>query len=102
MEQLREYYYETLGGGKLDKTWHKVKKHFPGQYTKTEVKQFLDKQASIQQTKQFRRKPEMFTSIRGKKPGNVFQIDLMFFKNTVGPQKWSGVLNVVDVYSRYA
>jgi len=101
VEQLREYYYETLGGGKLDKTWYKVKKHFPGQYTKAEVKQFLDKQASIQQTKQFRRKPEMFTSIRGKKPGNVYQIDLMFFKNTVGPQKWSGVLNVVDVYSRY-
>ena len=102
VEQLREYYYETLGGGKLEKTWYKVKQHFPGQYTKAEVKRFLDKQASVQQTKQFKRKPGMFTSIRGKKPANVYQIDLMFFKNTVGPQKWSGVLNVVDVYSRYA
>ena len=25
----------------------------------------------------------------------------MFFKNAVGPQRWSGVLNVIDIYSRY-
>ena len=53
IEQLREYYYDVLEGGKLDKTWHKVKKQFPGQYTRAQLKQFLDKQASVQQTKQF-------------------------------------------------
>ena len=102
VEQLRTFYYETLGGGKLDKVWHRVKKQFPGQYTKAQLKQFLDKQSSVQQTKAFSRKPNMFTSIRGKEPGNIYQIDLMFFKNAVGPQRYSGVLNVVDVYSRFA
>ena len=102
VEQLRDFYYDTLEGGKLDKVWYKVKKQFPGQYSKAEVKRFLDKQASVQQTKQFRRKPGMFTSIRAKKPGGVYQIDIMFFKNVVGSQRYSGVLNVVDVYSRYA
>ena len=102
IEQLREYYYDVLEGGKLDKTWHKVKKQFPGQYTRAQLKQFLDKQASVQQTKQFRKRKGMFTSIRAKKPGNIYQIDLMFFKNVVGPQRWSGVLNVIDVHSRFA
>ena len=102
VEQLRTFYYETLGGGKIDKVWHRVKKQFPGQYTRAQVKDFIDNQASAQQTKQFKRNPKMFTSIRGKKPGNIYQIDLMFFKNVVGPQRYSGVLNVVDVYSRFA
>eukprot|EP01048_Picozoa_sp_COSAG05_P002912 COSAG05_NODE_127_length_17241_cov_7.514817_15_plen_193_part_00 len=44
----------------------------------------------------------MFTSIRATKSGDVYQIDLMFFGNVVGPQRWSGVLNVIDVHSRRA
>ena len=70
IEQLRDFYYNTLEGGKLDKVWYKIKKKSPGEYTKAEVKQFLDKQVSVQKTKQFRRQPNMFTSIRGKEPGN--------------------------------
>ena len=62
----------------------------------------MDDQASVQETKQFRARPQLFTSIRGKKPGNIYQIDLVFFKNVVGPQRWSGVLNVIDIYSRHA
>ena len=102
IEQLRDFYYNTLEGGKLDKVWYKVQKEFPGEYTRAQVKRFLDDQASVQQTKQFRRTPGMFTSIRGKEPGNIYQIDLMFFGNIVGPQRWSGVLNVIDIYSRHA
>ena len=64
IEQLRDFYYNTLEGGKLDKVWYKIKKKFPGEYTKAEAKQFLDKQVSVQKTKQFRRQPNMFTSIR--------------------------------------
>ena len=100
-EQLRDFYYDTLEGGKLEKVWYKVQKEFPGQYTKTEVKQFLDRQASTQKTKQFRKRPSMFTSIKAKRPGNIYQIDLMFFGNVVGSQRWSGVLNVIDVHSRF-
>ena len=45
----------------------------------------------------------MVTLWHAKKPGGIFQIDLMFFTGgNVGAQRWSGVLNVVDVYSRYA
>ena len=102
VEKLKDYYYDTLEGGKLDKVWYKVQKEFPGEYTRAQVKRFLDEQASVQQTKQFRKRPSMFTSIRGKEPGNIYQIDLMFFGNVVGPQRWSGVLNVIDIYSRYA
>ena len=64
-----------------------MQKAFLNQYTKAQVKRFLDDQASVQETKQFRARPQMFTSIRATKSGNVYQIDLMFFKNADGPQR---------------
>ena len=101
--QLSEFYYETLGGGKIEKTWKRVQREFPGEYTRKQVKEFVDNQASAQETRPYKRDTKKFTSIHAKKAGDIFQIDLMFFTGgNVGSQRWSGVLNVVDVYSRYA
>ena len=77
--QLSEFYYEVLGGGKLDKTWKRVQREFPGEYTRKQVKEFIDNQASAQETKHYKRDKKKFTSIHAKKPGGIFQIDLMFF-----------------------
>jgi transposase InsO family protein len=102
-EQLRSFYYDVLKGGKLEKTWQRVQREFPGEYTRKQVKEFIDSQASAQETKQFRRNLKNFTSIHAKKAGEIFQIDLMFFSGgAVGPQRWAGALVCVDVYSRYA
>ena len=98
LEQLKDYYYNVLEGGKIDKVWYKVQKAFPKQYTKAQVKRFLDDQASVQETKQFRAQPKIFTSIRAKRPGAIYQIDIMFFKNVVGPQRWSGVLDTWIIF----
>ena len=43
VEKLKDYYYDTLEGGKLDKVWYKVQKEFPGEYTRAQVKRFLDR-----------------------------------------------------------
>ena len=40
--QLSEFYYEVLGGGKMDKTWKRVQREFPGEYTRKQVKEFID------------------------------------------------------------
>ena len=45
IEQLRDFYYNTLEGGKLDKVWYKIKRKFPGEYTKAEAT--LLRQASV-------------------------------------------------------
>ena len=101
--QLRSFYYDVLRGGKLEKTWKRVQREFPGEYSRKQVKEFIDNQASAQETKPYKRDVKKFTSIHAKKPGGIFQIDLMFFTGgNVGPQRYAGVLNVVDVYSRYA
>ena len=71
-------------------------------FSQKQVKAWLAKQRKVQETRKFKKRPGLFTSIRGKRPGNIFQIDLMFFKFPLGKQKWSGVLNAVDVYSRRA
>ena len=63
--QLSEFYYEVLGGGKLDKTWKRVQREFPGEYTRKQVKEFVDSQASVQ----FK-----FTSIHAKEPGGIFLV----------------------------
>ena len=47
VEQLKDFYYNTLKGGKIDKVWYRVQKAFPNQYTKAQVKRFLDDQASV-------------------------------------------------------
>jgi hypothetical protein len=100
-QQLRSYYYDVLGGGKFEKTWKRVQREFPDVYTRKQVREFVENQASTQETKTFKRKPSMFSSIRAKKPGDIYQIDLMFFSGgRVG--QYAGVLNVVDVYSRFA
>ena len=99
--QLSEFYYETLGGGKIEKTWKRVQREFPAEYTRKQVKEFVDNQASAQETRPYKRDTKKFTSIHAKKAGDIFQIDLMFFTGgNVGSQRWSGVLNGVDVYSR--
>eukprot|EP01047_Picozoa_sp_COSAG01_P032837 COSAG01_NODE_2389_length_7776_cov_8.174547_4_plen_190_part_00 len=91
----------SLGGGKFEKTWKRVQREFPDESTRKQVKEFVESQASTQETKAFKRKPSMFSSIRAKKPGDIYQIDLMFFSGgRVG--QYAGVLNVVDVYSRFA
>jgi hypothetical protein len=41
------------------------------------VKEFVESQASTQETKAFKRNPSMFSSIRAKKPGDIYQT-LMF------------------------
>jgi hypothetical protein len=78
-EQLRSFYYDVLKGGKLEKTWQRVQREFPGEYTRKQVKEFIDSQASAQETKQFRRNLKNFTSIHAKKAGEIFQIDLLIF-----------------------
>ena len=101
--QLRDFYYDTLGGGKIGKVWSRVQREFPDQYTRKQVQDFINDQASAQETSQFKRDPKKFTSIHAKKAGDIWQIDLMFFTGgAVGSQRWSGALVAVDVYSRYA
>jgi hypothetical protein len=100
---LREIYYTQMKGmGKFDKLWRRLQKTHPKEFKQKEVKAWLAKQRNVQETKQFKKRPALFTSIRGKRPGNIFQIDLMFFKHPLGPQKWAGTLNAVDVFSRRA
>ena len=53
--QLSTFYYEVLKGGKLDKTWKRVQREFPGEYTRKQVKEFVDSQASAQETKPYKR-----------------------------------------------
>ena len=98
---LREIFYDELKGlGKFDKLWRELQAKFgkkSNPFTQKQVKAWLSKQRNVQETTMFKRKSKMFTSVRGKKPGNIFQIDLMFFKRPLGPHKFSGVLNAVDV-----
>ena len=49
--QLRSFYYDVLRGGKLEKTWKRVQREFPGEYSRKQVKEFIDNQASAQETK---------------------------------------------------
>ena len=104
--KLREMFYGKMKGmGKFDKLWYRLQKEYgkkDNPFSQKQVKAWLAKQRGVQETRKFKKRPGLFTSIRGKRPGNIFQIDLMFFKFPLGKQKWSGVLNAVDVYSRRA
>ena len=92
-EQLSKFYYDTLGGGKIGKVWPRVQREFPDQYTRKQVEDFIKRQASAQETSQYKRNLKDFTSIHAKKAGDIWQIDLMFFTGgAVGPQRWSGAL----------
>ena len=98
VSELRDVYYTEMGGfGNFEKVWRKAKKLG---FTQKEVKDFLARQRNVQETKEFKKKPLMFTSVRAKRPGTNLQIDLMFFKPKDGI--YTGALNVIDVYSRRA
>ena len=40
--QLRDFYYDTLGGGKIGKVWPRVQREFPNQYTRKQVQDFIN------------------------------------------------------------
>ena len=52
---LRDFYYDVLKGGKLNKVWPRVQREYPGEYTKAQVKEFIDRQASAQETRPYKR-----------------------------------------------
>jgi len=100
MEALREIYYTPrlrLGG--LPKIWGAVKER-KLDFTQQEVKEFMARQKGSQVTKEFK-KPKKFTTVRAPKAGTNLQIDLMFFDKPK-IKGTAGVLNVIDVHSRYA
>ena len=106
-DKLKQLYYEKLGGiGGLTRLWDEVRG--TGQFKRKEVKEWLSKQRNVQETLEVRVRPKMFTSWRAKKPGSSLAIDLMFWNKEDGPprgarkKKYSGVLNVIDIYSRKA
>ena len=97
---LRDIYYDKrIGLGGFDRIWEKVKDDKLG-FTQKEVKAFIARQKASQVTKDFK-KPKKFTTIRAPKAGTNLQIDLMFFDRPK-IKGTAGVLNVVDVHSRYA
>ena len=120
---LREIYYDESGRFKgVSRLWNEVrgKDGFFGIKFR-EVKAFVEKQGSYQETKQFRAPGQKgkkgkrnlkndkdrgngYTTVRAPRPGTNLQIDLMFFnpKERIGNVKYEGVMNVVDVHSRKA
>ena len=99
-ERLREIYYTPayrLGG--FAKIWEVAKEEKLG-FTQEQVKAFMGRQKGSQVTKEFK-KPRKFTTIRAPQAGTNLQMDLMFFDKPK-IKGTAGVLNVIDVHSRYA
>ena len=97
---LREIYYDKrIGLGGFSAIWEAAKERKLG-FTQKEVKAFMARQKASQVTKDFK-KPKKFTTIRAPKAGTNLQIDLMFFDKPK-IKGTAGVLNVIDVHSRYA
>ena len=111
-ERLKRLFYETMSSvGGFDTLWRETKAKYNGsrqRFKRAEVKEWYESQRSVQEQKQFRRDPKMFTSWRAKAPGKSLAIDLMFWNKEDGPptgaraKQYSGVLNVIDIYSRKA
>ena len=67
--------------------------------TMKKVKEFLTKQASVQQTKP-QQKQKVFSSIVANGPRGNYQMDLMIY-DRYERNNYKYVLGVIDVYSRY-
>ena len=62
---LREIYYEKMKGmGKFDKLWRRIQSQFSKKenpFSQKQVKTWLAKQRNVQETKQFKKRPALFT-----------------------------------------
>ena len=119
--ELRKIYYKKSGKYKsIERLWNYVRAKIFGIKYKQVVK-FVEKQQSYQLTKQYKKpgtsrkgralgptddsRGNGFTTVRAPEAGTNLQIDLMFFnpeRESNGTVSYTGVLNVLDVHSRYA
>ena len=102
--KLKELYYDPeTGFGNASDMYKQVKAlgltKGHNKLTLKTIKEFIQRQETVQVTKQFK-KPKKFTTIRAKRAGTNYQTDLLEFSTS--KNGYNFLLNVVDIHSRYA
>ena len=104
LAKLKELYYDPeTGFGNASDMYKQVKAlgltKGRNKLTLKTIKEFIQRQETVQVTKQFK-KPKKFTTIRAKRAGTNYQTDLLEFSTS--KNGYNFLLNVVDIHSRYA
>ena len=99
-EILKNIYYDVKTGYTSKEKLYKKAKGIDKNITLKNVKDFLDKQATYQITKQTKKEKE-FNSIISPAIKNNYQMDLFFLLNPTLNKNFKYLLTCIDVYSRY-
>lgn len=101
-EILHKLYYDAQTGLQSKEKLYKKAKEMDKKITMKIVKEFLDKQATAQITKQHTIKKTDYATIISPNVRNNFQMDIMYLPDNKLNKNFKYLLTCIDVYSRYA
>lgn len=101
MDLLNKLYYDAKTGFQSTNKLYKKAKEIDSRITLNMVKQFIDKQATAQITKQVKRN-KIYETIVSPSLRNNYQMDIMYLPHPTLNKNFKYLLTCIDVYSRYA